>query len=92
VAAPQDVEAKRLLRFRTDDLTVGDVKTGERVNLLLAPTGAGRTLSPQAIEAILVAHPEDGGDGPVWVAIADADRDALLGRLGRSRLIIAPAG
>lgn len=89
-AAPQDVATKLFLRFRTEDVTIGDVKTGKRVQLLFAPLGAVGAPEAQAIEAILLAHPEDGKDGVVWVAIDAADRDPLLDRLARSRLIIAP--
>jgi membrane-associated protease RseP (regulator of RpoE activity) len=85
------VMAKLQLRFRTEDVTIGDVKTGQRVQLLFAPIGAAGAPQAQAIQAILIAHPEDGEDGMVWVAIAAVDRDALLSRLARSRLIIASA-
>jgi hypothetical protein len=91
MAAPRGVATKLQLRFRTEDVTIGDVKTGQRVQLLFAPIGAAGAPQAQAIQAILIAHPEDGEDGMVWVAIAAVDRDALLSRLARSRLIIASA-
>jgi hypothetical protein len=91
VAAPSEVEEKLQLRFRTEDVTISDVKTGQRVQLLFAPLGVPDAPQAQAIKAILIAHPNDGEDGVVWVAITSSDRDALLDRLARARLIIAPA-
>lgn len=91
VAAPSEVEKKLLLRFRTEDVTISDVKTGQRVHLLFAPLGVPDAPQAQAIEAILIGHPKDGEDGIVWVAITSSERDSLLGLLARARLIIAPA-
>jgi hypothetical protein len=91
VAAPAEVAEKSGLHFRTEGVTVDEVETGARVDLLFAPTGGAGAPRAQVIGAILLAHPEDGKDGVVWVAIDSGDREALLGHLARSRLIIAPA-
>jgi hypothetical protein len=91
VAAPAEAATKSGLRFRTEHATIDEVETGARVDLLFAPTGAAGAPRAQVIGAIFLAPPQHADDGVVCVAIDSEDREALLGRLARSRLIIAPA-
>jgi Chaperone for flagella basal body P-ring formation len=84
-------DGEQSLRFRTKAVTINDVKSGQRVALLVAPTGTEPAPEAQDIEATLLSHPKDGEDGVVWVMIADDARDALLRFVARARLVIAPA-
>jgi hypothetical protein len=91
-AVPKDYSGRVLIRFRADHATTVGVTSGDRVRLLFAPTGNDdHSPAPAAIDAVLVDTAEDGDATDYFVAIAAADRDALLERVGRSRLLVTRA-
>jgi Flp pilus assembly protein CpaB len=92
VAPAACVTDELYLRFRTEQVTISGVKTGQCVDLLFAPVKEADTDDAPAIKATLLAHPSDGKDGVVWVAITSNDREALVRSVARSRLIVAPTG
>jgi hypothetical protein len=88
-AVPKTYPSLVRLRFRSEHATTADVRPGDRVQLLFAPTGDSPDLAPAAIDAVLIASAEDGDAIVFFVAIAPDDRLPLLARVGRARLSVA---
>jgi hypothetical protein len=85
---PGDYQSRIRIRFRAEEVASDHVTNGQRVHLLFAPTGEASALPAVEVDAVLVDTAKDGDATVYFVAIPPGERDALLARVGRSRLLV----
>jgi hypothetical protein len=80
------------LAFHVDSATAGKVDSGDWVRLHFAPTAHADGVEPVTARALLLSAAEsEEGETDYVVAVKKCDREALLGVVARSRLLVTPA-
>lgn len=85
---PADFSSCALLRFRTVAATTVDVRSGESVKLMFAPTGYGVGPGPGAFAGFLIDNATERQTSFYFVAVPRSSVAGLLNRLGRSHLSV----